>query len=158
MQFLNRFLENFFKSEGDRKKLVSLVIPSFAVQAVSILIGYITSLLLARGLGAAQYGIFTFAFSIVFPLVNLVSFGIGVLVIREIPHLLTKHSPGLLKGLHNWAIKLTLPSCIILTLIVSGVTYFLPPSAYKIPVLIASAVIPFLRIDEFLLCLFKGVS
>src|ERR1700722_3172575 len=110
MQFLNKFLESFFKNEGDRKKLVGVVIPSFAIQSTAILIGLATNFILARGLGASRYGVFTFAFSIVFPLVNLVSFGLGVLMVREIPHILTKNSPGLLKGLYNWSIKLVVPS------------------------------------------------
>jgi O-antigen/teichoic acid export membrane protein len=156
MQFLNKFLGNFFKSEGDRNKLVGVVIPSFAIQSTAILIGLATNFILARGLGANRYGVFTFAFSIVFPLVNLVSFGLGVLMVREIPHILTKNSPGLLKGLYNWSIKLAVPSCIALTLIVAGVTYFLPNSSYRIPILIASSVIPFYALMNYFSASLKG--
>src|ERR1700722_20166313 len=109
MQFLNKFLENFFKSEGDRKKLVSVIIPSFAIQSIALLLGLATNFILARGLGATNYGVFTFAFSVVFPLVNLVSFGLGVLMVREMPHIIAQNKPGLLKGLHHWSVKLAIP-------------------------------------------------
>lgn len=157
MQFLNKFLESFFKNEGDRKKLVSVVIPSFAIQSTAILIGLITNFILARGLGATGYGVFTFAFSAVFPLVTLVSFGLGVLMIREIPHIRTLNSPGLLKGLHHWSVKLAIPACILLTLILASVTYFSPHNSYTIPILIASAVIPFYGLMNYYTAGLKGM-
>ena len=156
MQFLYRFLENFFKSEGDRKKLVNVIVPSFAIQSTAILIGLFTNFILARGLGASNYGVFTFAYSIIFPLVTLISFGVGVLMVREIPHILTKHSPGLLRGLHAWSIKLVIPSCIILAILVSGIVYFLPNSNYRLPILIASSVIPFYGLMNYYSASLKG--
>ncbi|HSY77267.1 MAG TPA: oligosaccharide flippase family protein, partial [Bacteroidia bacterium] len=157
MQFLDKFLENFFKSEGDRKKLISTVIPSFAIQSTALLLGLATNFILARGLGASKYGVFTFAFSVVFPLVNLVSFGLGVLMVREMPHILTKDSPGLLKGIHQWSVKLAIPMCIALALLIATVVYFLPHTNYTTPILIASAVIPFYGLMNYYTASLKGL-
>jgi len=157
MQFLNKFLESFFKNEGDRKKLVSVVIPSFAIQSTAILLGLATNFILARGLGASGYGVFTFAFSAIFPLVNLISFGLGVLMVREMPHIITLNSPGLLKGLHHWSVKLAIPACILLAIILASVVYFLPHNTYTVPILIASAVIPFYGLMNYYTASIKGL-
>jgi O-antigen/teichoic acid export membrane protein len=158
MKFLDRLLGNFFKSEGDRKKLVTLVLPSFAIQSSAILIGLIINFIMARGLGAGQYGIFTFSFSVIFPLINFVSFGFGVLMVREMPHLLAHNSPGLLKGLYNWSIKLIIPFCLLLTGLVAGIVcYILPHDVYTKPILIASAVIPFYGLMNYYSASLKGL-
>jgi O-antigen/teichoic acid export membrane protein len=157
MQFLHRFLENFFKNEGDRKKLVSVVIPSFAIQTIAILFGLAANYILARGLGASKYGVFSFAFSVVFPLVNLVSFGLGVLMVREMPHILTQNSPGLLKGLHLWSVKLAIPMCIILALLIAAIVYFLPTNNYTTPILIATGIIPFYGLMNYYTASIKGM-
>ncbi len=157
MQFLNKFLENFFKSEGDRKKLVSVVIPSFAIQSAAILFGLAANYILARGLGANNYGVFSFAFSVVFPFVNLVSFGLGVLMVREMPHIITKNSPGLLKGLHLWSLKLAIPACIILGILIATIVYALPTKDYTVPILIATAIIPFYGLMNYYTASIKGM-
>ncbi|MGP8217633.1 MAG: oligosaccharide flippase family protein [Bacteroidia bacterium] len=157
MQFLDKFLGIFFKSEENRNKLVKVIIPSFAIQSVAILISFAINFILARGLGASKYGVFTFAFSVVFPLVNLVSFGLGILMVREMPHIITRKSPGLLKGLHNWSVKLVIPLCIILAALVAAIVYLLPEREYTIPILIASAVIPFYGLMNYYSASLKGL-
>src|SRR6202034_2171224 len=123
----------------------------------AILLGLATNFILARGLGASGYGVFTFAFSAIFPLVNLISFGLGVLMVREMPHIITLNSPGLLKGLHHWSVKLAIPACIMLAIILASVVYFLPHNTYTVPILIASAVIPFYGLMNYYTASIKGL-
>lgn len=157
MEFIDKLLERFFKNEGERKKLVNVVIPSFAVQSFALLLGFATNFIMARGLGASDFGVFTFAFSVVLPFVNLVSFGLGVLMVREMPHILTQNSPGLLKGLHHWSIKLAVPICIVLSIGIALVTYLLPHTIYTKAILIAAAIIPFYGLMNYYNASIKGL-
>lgn len=160
MQFLYRFLGTFFKDEDDRERLAKVIVPSFAIQSTAVLLGLITSFILARGLGADKYGVFTFAFSFVFPLVNFASFGISILMVREIPTILAKDRPGLLKGLHKWSLWIVLPACLLLTALLVAIVYYLPltlQSRYRIPIFLAALVIPFYGLMHYYSASLRGL-
>jgi len=178
MEFLYKFLGNFFKSEDDRKKLVKIVVPSFAIQSTAVLLGLASNFMLARGLGAANYGVFTFAFSAVFPFISMASFGISVLVLREIPPLLANNKTGLLKGLHQWSLKVAIPTAVLLSLVLISSVYYLPlafqsypetsvlghyarvllASNYRIPIILSAIVVPFYGLMNYYSSSVRGLN
>jgi O-antigen/teichoic acid export membrane protein len=159
MRFLYKFLDIFFKSDEDKQRLKKVVIPSFAIQSTTIILGFLTSFLLAKGLGPDKYGVFAFSFSFVLPLVSFASLGIGVLIVREIPYIQTKGTPGLLKGLHFWTLRLVLGLCVLLTLGIIAVAYFFPQllnQKYTISLMIAAGIVPFYGLMNYYSALLRG--
>jgi O-antigen/teichoic acid export membrane protein len=159
MEFLYRFLGKFFKSEEDRKKLVKVIVPSFAIQSTAILLSLATNFILARGLGAGKYGVFTFAFSFIFPFVSFASFGIGVLMVREIPPILATGRIGLLKGLHKWSLRIAVPTCIGLAVLLISIVYYLPLNLgnYRIPILLSAILIPLFGLMNYYSSSLRGL-
>lgn len=150
MHLFTNILSAFFKNEDDKKRLHKVVIPSFIIHFFAAILTLVFIFVMTRSLGSRQYGIYTYSFSIVFIIVNLAITGIGIVIIRETPSLLSKGKNGLWKGLYKWSAKLTLLTCIFFTLITATFiilsTYYLhilKESAYTIPLITALAAIPF---------------
>lgn len=161
MHSLSGFLEPFFKSEEDRKKLIKVVIPSFVIQSSAVLLSFLISLLLAKHLGSDQYGTFSFAFSFIYPLVSFASFGISMLMVREIPFIHSQKTPGLLKGLHNWSLKVVVLTCLMLTGIVMLIIKYVPAThsgKYTVPILIACIAIPFYGLMNYYSSALRGLG
>ncbi|HTB07976.1 MAG TPA: flippase [Bacteroidia bacterium] len=159
MQFLYKFLSNFFKDEEDRKKLVKIIIPSFAIQSTAVLLGLVTNFVLARSLGASNYGVFTFAFSFIFPFVSFASFGVSVLVVRETPGFIAKGHHRMVKGLHKWSLLIALSVSITLAIIAIAAVYYLPLhlGIYKGPILISAAFIPLFGLMNYYCSSLRGL-
>ena len=159
MQFLYKILSNFFKDEEDRKKLVKIIIPSFAIQSTAVLLGLVTNFVLARSLGASNYGVFTFAFSFIFPFVSFASFGVSVLMVREIPSILANNQHGLIKGLHKWSLLIALSVSISLAFILIAAVYYLPLHLgnYRKPILISAAFIPLFGLMNYYSSSLRGL-
>lgn len=160
MRFLNPILDIFFKDEDDKRRLVKVIIPSFIIQSCSVLLSFGISVLLARGLGAAEYGIFTYVFSIVFLVVNLSSYGLNLLVVREASAILTSGNQGLLKGFSRWSLRTLLLACIVLAIITGVLTYYfhlMPDKSYTLPMLIAAIAIPFYGLLAYYSSFLRGM-
>jgi len=80
-------------------KLLKVFSGSFLIRIVYTLFGFINSVLLARFLGAEQYGVYIFALSIVALLSIPTQFGMPMLVVREFAAFQANKQWGLMKGL-----------------------------------------------------------
>jgi len=161
MRLLNPILENFFKDEAERKKVITVIIPSFIIQSLSVLLSFGISIILAHGLGVSDYGVFTYVFSIVFLVVNLSSAGLNILVVRETSSLLAAGKIQLLSGFFRWSTLIVLTACIVLAIVLCVLTYYchiMPDESYTAPMLLAAISIPFYGLLSFYTSFLRGIN
>lgn len=93
-------ISSFLGEKGSlRKKFISDSIGSLGLKVIYSLLGFGTSVLLARALGPDGYGIYTFAFTVISLLSIPIKLGLPVLLVREIAKYQEKNNFGLMKGL-----------------------------------------------------------
>lgn len=76
---------------------------SFALKASSVGFGFLTTVLLARLLGARGYGIYAYAYSLVMLLAMPAHAGLPNLVVRETARGLAEGRPSHVRGIWQWA-------------------------------------------------------
>ncbi len=99
---------------------------TFMVRLVAQVLGFASSLLLTRWLGAEGYGVFAFAFAMVTLLALPASMGFRSLLTREVAQYLEHQSWGLLRGLQQFAVGATLLASLVLMLVTYSMIYLLP--------------------------------
>lgn len=149
MSLLAKLIPIFFKSEEDRNRLYKVVIPTFIVHFFAGILLLSLTFIMTRGLGSRQYGLYTYSFSIVYLIVNLATYGICLIAIRESPALISKGNKQLLKGLHKWSLRLILLICTLFAvataIFISISTFYFhifKESAYTVPLLLALFTVP----------------
>lgn len=90
---------------------------TFALKVASTGLGFLTSLFLARLLGAAGYGVYAYAMSIVALLLIPATLGLPRLLIRNISVYRTRSSWSLLRGLLRWSNWTALTASVALALL-----------------------------------------
>lgn len=88
---------------GLRSYLIRGTAGVFILQIFATGLGFVTNVLLARFLGATEYGVYTYVFAWLGLLTVLSMFGFGFLLVREIASYLTRSDMGLVNGLLRWA-------------------------------------------------------
>ncbi|HTB33170.1 MAG TPA: flippase [Bacteroidia bacterium] len=163
MRFLTNIISTFFKSEDDRKRLYKVVIPSFIIHFFAAILALTFMFIMTRGLGSKQYGLFTYSFSIVFIIVNLATYGICVMAVRETPALLAKGKKGLWIGLHKWSVKflvlISMAFALVVATFITVSTFYLhilKETAYTIPLLLALCTIPVYGLMNYYASILRG--
>ncbi len=82
-------IHSVLTDERDRKNLYKIALPSFLIHFIAAILALAIMFIMTRTLGTTQYGLFTFAFSIIFLIVNLSTNAIDILTVREIPALVS---------------------------------------------------------------------
>ncbi len=77
---------------------------SFLANALTALAGFILTVVLARAMGAAEFGVYTFVIAVVSLLGLPVQMGIATLVVRETARTFAREQWRLMQGLWIWAI------------------------------------------------------
>ncbi len=149
MGFVKNIIASFFKNPEDRTRLYKVVLPSFAVHFFAAILGIILVIVMTKGLGKSDYGIFSFSFSVIGIVVNLATYGLCALTVRETPSLLSKGQTGMSKGLYKWSVKLIIVLCISFALIAAGYIAFTAfylhiykQTDYIVPLLLALISVP----------------
>lgn len=93
---------------------------SFLIQIAALVIGFGSSWLLAKLIGAEGYGVYTYVFSWVTLLSGIAWLGFDDLLIRDVAVYRSKKKLGLLKGLLQTALISTAIAAIVLTLFAYG--------------------------------------
>ena len=86
-----------------RFRLAWEALGSFALKATNALVGFLTTVLLARMLGAQGYGIYAYALSLITLLALPVAAGLPKLLIRETSQGLAQGRPDLVRGAWQWS-------------------------------------------------------
>jgi O-antigen/teichoic acid export membrane protein len=146
----NNIFSSLLKDADDRKNLSKVIIPSFFIHFVAGVLYILTVLILTRKLGAEQYGIITYSFTIITIFTNLSTTGFNMMAAREPPALLSKGKTELWKGFFLWSSKFVLYICIAVPLLIASfiivaTNYFhlFTSSPYTLPILFALGAVPF---------------
>lgn len=108
------------KGQGSlRAHLVRSTGGTFALKVASTGLGFLTSLLLARLLGAAGYGVYAYAMSIVALLVIPATLGLPQLLIRNLASYHTRSEWNLMRGLLRWSNWSVLAASVALALLMA---------------------------------------
>jgi O-antigen/teichoic acid export membrane protein len=154
---------SILKDEGDRKKLSKVILPSFFIHFIAGLLYVLTLSVLTRKLGARQYGILTYAFTVISLTVGFLISGITNMATREPPALLSKGKVELWKGFYIWSYKLIVLIGVLLPLLMGGfiilATFYLHIlgySHYTLPILCALPAVPFLCLMNYYSSCLRG--
>ncbi len=82
-----------------KRTIIHSVIANIFIKAIYASTAFLTTVLLARELGADEFGIYTIAFAIVSVLAIPIQFGTPILLTREIAHADSSQDWGLMKGI-----------------------------------------------------------
>ena len=105
---------------------------TFLLKVYSILIGYILTLILARALGANNFGIYAYTISWIEILIILAFLGLDKIIIREVSIYKTKENWSLLNGIIKFSITLVLAISIILAIVSGSIGWLFNPSLESI--------------------------
>ena len=119
------------------------------MKVVATAFGFLTSLLLARLLGVAGYGIYAYALSWINLLTVPATFGLDTLLIRNVAAYQANSEWGLIRGLLRRTNQMVLTISLILTLSASIVAWFLLEnftSERLFTLLMAFSLVPFMAL------------
>ncbi len=106
VKYLRDLLQIFFAKNNNnnlKQRLVKGVAGTFGLKIAGTGLSFITGILLARLLGASDFGIYTYAFAWTQLLILAGTLGLDKLILREVAIYQTKSDWGYLLGLLQWA-------------------------------------------------------
>jgi len=110
----NSFLRLVGARGSLRARLIKSTGGTFALQITATGLGFLTTLLLARVLGAAEYGAYAYAMAWIGLLVILATLGFHQLLVRDVAIYRAQEEWGLLRGLLRFSNRLVLTVSIVL--------------------------------------------
>ena len=142
-----------------RTHLITSTLGVFLLQILSVALAFGSSILLARILGAAGYGIYSYVWSLIMLLTTIVTFGLPQLLIRNISASLTQEKWELMRGLLRFAnYTVLIVSLCLITVLIFGIWlishYFSISSRTLTTFLVSLPVLPllgFLRVRRMTL-------
>lgn len=84
-------------------KYSKVVIRSGLIRIVGMMVAFLTTVFLSRVLGPTDFGVYTFAFTIVMLSSLLIHGGLSTLIVRSASNYIQSGSWGLLEGLYKWS-------------------------------------------------------
>ncbi|WP_197911653.1 flippase [Kineobactrum salinum] len=98
-------VSSYVEGDGLRAHLLRGGLGSLVVKVVSSLVNFVLVVLLARTLGPGEYGVYTFALSLIMLLTIPAQLGLPQLIVRETAKAHTRKNWALMIGLWRWSIK-----------------------------------------------------
>lgn len=142
-------------------RLFKIFSGSFIIRISYTILGFVNSVLLAKALGADEYGIYIFALSLVAVLSIPTQFGLPILVIREFAIYHVEKSMGLMRGLSLRAHQFVLISS-ILVCTTTFIWILKNPASYsvekKYALLISLLLIPILSFGALRDAMLRGLN
>jgi len=105
--------------------MVRGTVGSFALKVVNTVLAFGTSLLLARLLGAKEYGVYAYAISWAQLLAIPAVMGLNTLLVREVAKYKTLEDWGFLRGILRWSDRVVLLTSIGIAAVFSLIVWFL---------------------------------
>ena len=96
---LARQAGGIYRGDGERSRTQRDAVAAFSVRIASAGILYLSQVVLARWMGAFEYGIYVFVWTWVLVLSGLSHLGLPTLMIRLVPEYLVQGEHALLRGL-----------------------------------------------------------
>lgn len=137
--------------EGERSALTRLAGTAFLVRAASAVIAYVSQILMARWMGAFEFGIYVYVWTWAVMLGMLSPLGLGSAAQRFLPEYMERGQHGMLKGFLSGGRWLAFWIGTFFALLGVGVMWLLQDRVevfYVLPFLIAFAVLPLYGVSE----------
>jgi len=158
-----KLLRPFIKSEEDRTRLSTVIIPSFLVRSGYYVLAYLILIVLTRTMGPGRYGVYSYVAAILFTLMNFSSYGFEVTALRFTSTYLAKDEKSLWKGLYYWSsrslliISSAMAAATVLYLWISVyLLHFAAKTPYTLPLLVSCSIIPIYTLINFYSNLLRG--
>ena len=122
---------------------------TFVLRLLAVVLGLVINAVLSNLLGASGYGLFAYAFSIIYLLALLGGMGSQQLMIREVSRYRAAQQWGFLRGLLQWSSWLILGASVLLGILFFAITYLVSwPIEYstRIGLWIALLALPFMAL------------
>jgi len=119
-----RRARNYLRREGLGPQLVKSVTGAAGVSMLGMAFAFLLGWQLARGLGAAGYGVYSVAMAAVSILGVPSQFGLPQLLTREVASANATHEWGLLKGIMLWSARVALVSSLAIVAAIVGWVIF----------------------------------
>ncbi len=150
-------IKSYFIGEDDQGGLRSYLIRGtagvFALQIIATGLGFATNILLARILGATEYGVYSYVIAWLGLLTVFSMFGFGRLLVREIASYLTRKEWGLINGILRYIGTRSFLIAICVAIITGVVTWIfksnLNPQMFP-AFWIALVILPFLTLSNLI--------
>lgn len=137
--------------EGERSALTRLAGTAFLVRAASAVIAYVSQILMARWMGAFEFGIYVYVWTWAVMLGMLAPLGLGSAAQRFLPEYMERSQHGMLKGFLSGGRWLAFWIGTFFALLGVGVMWLLEnhvDAFYVVPFLLAFAVLPLYGVSE----------
>lgn len=117
------------------------------LKVVSTVLVFAAGVLLARILGAEEYGVYAYAMSWISILLVPAGFGLPVLLTRQVARYQTQEDLGSLRGITRWSRRVAVTASVVLALLVAGLVWVLKGelgSPVSLAIWVALPILPFL--------------
>ena len=114
---------NQLKIKNLKSHIVKSISGTIILRGANVFFNMLTTIVLARALGAKGYGIYSYAMVILQFLVVFSSLGLPLFIVKETAINKEKEHWDLIKGIYLWSTKLSLGSSIFLAIIVGSVVF-----------------------------------
>ncbi|MBX3504012.1 MAG: flippase [Parvibaculum sp.] len=152
-----RHLRRLFEGDGLRALLLRGGVGSMAVKIASVGLAFGVSVALARLLGPAGYGVYSFALAVLTIVALPVQVGLPQLVVRETAKAQADADWPLMRGLWRWA-SLVVLALSAVCLAGLGVAYLLLDSSPRLETLVVGAVlVPFIALGNLRSASLRGL-
>ncbi len=157
----SQLLNIILKGQGPRAILARGGISSFIVRGLGIALTFLLNVVLARTMGANQYGVYVLCFSWIAIIGIIAPMGFDTALIRFVPAYISKKQPELLKGVIQQAHKYSLISSTIIAVIIFIIAYtfknYISLSVER-TFLIACVVLPFMVLVRIKQAILQGLK
>jgi len=137
--------------EGERSALTRLAGTAFLVRAASAVLAYVSQILMARWMGAFEFGIYVYVWTWAVMLGMLAPLGLGSAAQRFLPEYIERGQHGMLKGFLSGGRWLAFWIGTFFALLGVGLMWLIEDrldAYYVLPFLIAFAVLPLYGVSE----------
>jgi len=146
--------------ESLRARVVKGATGSLSLQVISVFLGLVSSLLLAKFIGAHGYGIYTYALAWINLLMVIAAFGTNRLLTREVAIFQQKRQWAKLYGLLRWSNLRATYFSITLAIILASISLWLYVFSYSektVALILASLLLPFMTLSSLRQATLQGL-
>ena len=147
-EFVRNFSQLFGKPGSTRYQLISGSLGIAGVRFSNTLLAFLASVILARALGANDFGVYSFVYALIMLLCVPIQQGVAKLIIRETATADSNKNWNLMRGLWQWSTYTNLVYSILISIFILTFVWFLKNQINEkktVTIMIALLLVPFIN-------------